>query len=206
MTRSRFSASKKDDHTQIAGRNWGKKRVLQSIFEVYSAFIDGLNLLLKGAIILILTALLVVMLMQVFFRYVLFSSLPWSEEVARFLLIWLVMLASAYGFSLGEHIKIEFFKKKFIDNEVLTSIFNIVIYIILLFMLSLMVYYGYDLAASISFQSSPALRISMFWPTLALPLGGAFMMLQTIKLLLAEFLNLLDSGGRTEQGSAGETG
>ncbi len=180
--------------------------MFQSIFKVYSAFIDGLNLLLKGAIILIITALLVVMLMQVFFRYVLFSSLPWSEEVARFLLIWLVMLASAYGFSLGEHIKIEFFKKKFIDNEVLTSIFNIAIYIILLFMLSLMVYYGYDLADGISFQSSPALRISMFWPTLALPLGGFLMMLQTIKLLLAEFFNLLGGGGRIEQDSAGETG
>ena len=48
----------------------------------------------EGALFLLSTALLVLIALQVFTRYVLQASLPWTEEVARMVLVWMVMLGA----------------------------------------------------------------------------------------------------------------
>lgn len=158
--------------------------MLNSFTSKYNKFIFYLNILLKWLIILILFALTVVVLMQVFFRYVMFASLPWSEEVSRYLQIWLVMIAAAYGFSYGEHIEVEFFKEKLQDRPLIYKVITSLIYILLLVVLYIFVTNSFDFASRVEFQRTPALRISMLWPTLALPVGGLLMMLQVVKLLL----------------------
>ena len=49
----------------------------------------------RGAAVTLLAVTVVIVILQVFFRYVLNSSLSWSEEAARYLFIW----ASVLGFS-----------------------------------------------------------------------------------------------------------
>jgi len=55
---------------------------------------------LLGAAILILAA-------QVFFRYVLNSSLTWPEELARFVFTWIIFLGAALAIRDGLHIRID---------------------------------------------------------------------------------------------------
>jgi len=55
---------------------------------------------LLGAAILILAA-------QVFFRYVLNSSLSWPEELARFVFTWIIFLGAALAIRDGLHIRID---------------------------------------------------------------------------------------------------
>src|SRR3990170_4887410 len=43
----------------------------------------------------ILGVIVIVMFLQVFFRYALNNSLTWNEEITRFLFIWLVFLGTA---------------------------------------------------------------------------------------------------------------
>lgn len=50
--------------------------------------------------------------LQVFCRYVLRSSLGWSEEFQRYGLIWMVFLALVVGYRRGAHIGMEFFLEK----------------------------------------------------------------------------------------------
>ena len=45
--------------------------------------------------------------LQVFMRYVMGNSLSWSEELARYIFIWLIYLGISYGASVMKHIKIE---------------------------------------------------------------------------------------------------
>ncbi len=158
--------------------------MFNSFVSLYNKFIGYLNILLKWLIILLLFVLTVVVLMQVFFRYVMFASLPWSEEVSRYLQIWLVMIAAAYGFSYGEHIEVKFFKEKLQEKPLLYKVITSLIYILLLLVLYIFVTYSFDFASRVEFQRTPALRISMLWPTLALPVGGFLMILQVLKLLL----------------------
>lgn len=162
----------------------GESTLLDTFASIYNRFISYLNIILKWLVILILFALTVVVLLQVFFRYVMFASLPWSEEVSRYLQIWLVMIAAAYGFSYGEHIEVKFFKEKLQVKPLLYKIITATIYLLLLAVLYIFVTNSLDFANRVEFQRTPALRISMYWPTLALPVGGILMMLQVVKLLL----------------------
>lgn len=56
------------------------------------------------ALMLAMTAILAV---QVFMRYVMGASLAWSEEIARYMFIWLIYLSISYGARQMRHIKID---------------------------------------------------------------------------------------------------
>lgn len=53
-----------------------------------------------------LASLVVVLALQVFFRYVLNLGLSWSEEVSRFLFIWFVYVSASYAVQRGTHIRV----------------------------------------------------------------------------------------------------
>ena len=50
-----------------------------------------------------------VMLVSILFRYVLNSSLSWSDEFVRYLFVWLTLVGSAVVFRDHEHIRIDYF-------------------------------------------------------------------------------------------------
>jgi C4-dicarboxylate transporter, DctQ subunit len=53
-----------------------------------------------------LAALVAVLVLQVFSRYVLQVGISWSEEVSRFLFIWFVYLSASYAVQVGTHIRV----------------------------------------------------------------------------------------------------
>lgn len=53
-----------------------------------------------------LATLVVVLVLQVFFRYVLKIGISWSEEVSRFLFIWFVYISASYAVQVGTHIRV----------------------------------------------------------------------------------------------------
>jgi C4-dicarboxylate transporter DctQ subunit len=68
---------------------------------------DRLHRGLEAVTVLLLAVYFVLVVLQVFFRYVLNRSLFWSEELVRFALVWSVMLGSAVVAYRGEHIRID---------------------------------------------------------------------------------------------------
>ncbi|WP_209125199.1 TRAP transporter small permease [Alkalihalobacillus sp. BA299] len=109
--------------------------------------------------------------LQIFMRYVIGSSLSWSEELARYCFIWLIYIAIAYGVKKGRHITFDTIydilpdKGKKVIELVATIIFG-------LFALT-MIYYGYKVVMQIASygQTSPAMGISMVLVYLAAPVG-----------------------------------
>ncbi len=69
----------------------------------------------------------VIVFIQVFMRFVMGSSLAWSEELARYCFIWLVYIGISYGVKKQRHIKVDaallLFKEK--GKIVLAMIANI---------------------------------------------------------------------------------
>jgi len=51
----------------------------------------------------------VLIFIQVIMRYIFKNSLSWSEELARYLFIWLIYFGISYGAKIRKHIKIEAF-------------------------------------------------------------------------------------------------
>ncbi len=52
------------------------------------------------------------MLVAIFFRYVLNSSLFWSDEIVRYLFVWLTFLGAAIAVRDKAHIRVEYFVEK----------------------------------------------------------------------------------------------
>lgn len=49
----------------------------------------------------------VVVFVQVVFRFIVKSSLPWSEELSRYLQVYITFFGTAYGIQTGAHLGIE---------------------------------------------------------------------------------------------------
>lgn len=63
---------------------------------------------LEISICVVLMSLMTLLIfIQVIMRYVFSASLSWSEELARYLFIWLIYLGISYGCKIMKHIKID---------------------------------------------------------------------------------------------------
>lgn len=128
-------------------------------------------------IIIIVTALMVLtVLLGVFYRYVLRSPLGWTEELARFLMIWAALLAISVCIYHKEHVSIQIFMQLLPLKiaKVITFGINILVAIFL----GVLTYKGFEMAQNARAQYSFALRISMFWPLMSVPVSGALAFLQ----------------------------
>ena len=135
---------------------------------------DFLNHICELALIILLGAMAVVVFLQVLFRYVLHLPLFWTEEFARYCLVWASLLGAAVALKRGEHIAVTFFLDNFPKRAagVLTRVAQISILLIL----AVMVWGGIKLVLVTSAQISPALRIPMAIPYMALPIGSVIML------------------------------
>ena len=117
-------------------------------------------------------ALAAVITLQIVSR-VFFTSFAWTEEVARFLLIWITFLGAALAFQQGRHIAVTFVRDLMPLNlrRIITGA-GILVAIAFLVTLAMI---GWKYSGIQSFQKSPSLRISMFWVYLVMPASAAIM-------------------------------
>jgi TRAP-type C4-dicarboxylate transport system permease small subunit len=71
-----------------------------------------LDSILRPALVLLMIALVTAVSWQVISRYVFASPSSWTEEVARFLLIWIGVLGAAYAFRTGVHLGLDVLPQK----------------------------------------------------------------------------------------------
>jgi TRAP-type C4-dicarboxylate transport system permease small subunit len=76
---------------------------------VMEKLLAGIDWVLDKVTLTLLTLLNLVVGLQVFSRYVLNHSLFWSEELARYLFIWLVFLSAAMVLRQDRHIQVSAF-------------------------------------------------------------------------------------------------
>jgi TRAP-type C4-dicarboxylate transport system permease small subunit len=77
------------------------------VLGVYSRALDRLDLAAKWLIIAAMAVMIVVVSVQVALRYLLNTSLDWSDEVSRLLFVWCMFLAIPLGIREGAHVGIE---------------------------------------------------------------------------------------------------
>jgi TRAP-type C4-dicarboxylate transport system permease small subunit len=124
----------------------------------------------------------VVVLLGVFTRYVLNDALPWTEEAARYTLLWLSWLGGGLAIRRGAHIAAEFLIDRLPANLRAAVVFAGRLGVI--FFLGICVWYGAGLVQRVSFQSTIALGISMQLPYAAVPVGAALMIYHLLVLML----------------------
>lgn len=110
-------------------------------------------------------------LFQVVARFVLEQPSVWSEEVLRRLLVWMVMLGAAATFRRGAQISVDVLAR-FARGRPWARALRASMATITLAFLGVLVWFGFDLAWRIRFQTFASLEISMAWAYLAIPVGA----------------------------------
>jgi len=129
---------------------------------------------LEASLIILLIAIVVVTFIQVLFRYFLHFSLGWTEELARFLLLWLASLACAYGFKTKSHFVLKFFVNIFppFPQKIIKTL---VTFGLSLFM-GLFIWKALEYTLRVANQTAPSTRVSMAIPYSSAAVGGILML------------------------------
>lgn len=107
---------------------------------------------------------------QVFFRYAVGASLFWSEELMRYLMIWLVFLTAGVAYSRGELLGMRMVVDALPHR--LRNIVNLSGRILILIFLFVVAFYGFDFAYRTRFQQAVALQFSLFWVHVSIAAGA----------------------------------
>jgi TRAP-type C4-dicarboxylate transport system permease small subunit len=154
--------------------------------------------------LMIAVALLVVdVVWGVFTRYVMGEQAKWTEELARFLLVWVSLLGGAVAFGIKGHLGVDYFVGKF-DPDV-RKMMALFTHVVVLFFAAAIFVYGGGRVVSDALameQMTPALGIKMGHVYLALPISGLFMVLFTIENLIETWIT--PAGELDDGGSVGE--
>ena len=142
---------------------------------------DIINRITEVVLVIILAAMAVVVFLQVIFRYVFNFPLFWTEEFARYCLVWASLLGSAVAIKRGQHIAVTMLVERF--PPALSRVLKIMALMSVAVILSIILWGGIQLVAITRAQVSPALRVSMSVPYLAVPVGAGLMLLHTIGFL-----------------------
>jgi TRAP-type C4-dicarboxylate transport system permease small subunit len=134
----------------------------------------------KTLLVVMSSVMAITILFQVFLRYVAKASLPWSEELARYLMVWIGLMGASIAMHEGRHVGVSVVVDRM--RGPLKRLLAGVALLGVLWFLWLMISQGIVLLGNIWQQRSPALNLPMVIPYAAVPLGALFM---TVQVLLA---------------------
>ena len=130
-------------------------------------------------VIVAMFALMVaVIFLQVIMRYVFSNSLSWSEELGKFLFVWITWLGISLGERKGEHIKITMLTDR-LPFRVAQAV-NILSEIVVIVICAVTFYYGISLVFSQMGTHYAGIKISVSWGYLAVVIGCGLMILRSI--------------------------
>jgi TRAP-type C4-dicarboxylate transport system permease small subunit len=127
-----------------------------------------------------LAAMSIIIILQVFQRYVVQQSLDWPEELARYLFIFAVYIGSSFAASERRHLEVTIVRTVF--GTKIGNYFTILAYLITVIFCGIMFVWGIMMIQFVmeSNQVAPALQFPMWIAYICIPLGFLLMALRTI--------------------------
>lgn len=160
--------------------------------------IDIGNKIEEWFLVVLMAIVAVVVFIQVICRMI-GSSLPWSEELTRYLTIWVTFVGASYGFRKNAHIGMDAFKAFLPERgrafiELLGAILCVAISVLCI------IFSSSILATQMNYgQVSPAMRIPMWIPYAAIPVGFALCALRNVGLAWQNLMALLGKAPMKEE-------
>ena len=160
------------------------------LLERLRLLVDGIEAVARVAVLGLTLLVLLVMLAQVFFRYVLNSSLQWSEELAVWGMVWMVFVGSVLLVRRSEHISITTLVR-IVPPEMrpYLVIFNKVAALVFLVIVG---YYGIEVFRGTFHAKSPSIGLSTRWIKLAIPTGAVLMAVVAVHAIADDLRRLVN--------------
>jgi len=158
--------------------------------------------------VLAISVMVFVILLQVYFRYILGSALPWPDEAARFCMLWMTGLMAPTALREGGFVAIDTIDA--ILPNVVSRVLQIILLLVSLLVLLVAVRIGWNevtglggrfttaslyLPLSLSFDEW--YRVPRSWMMTSLLVGIVLLILVNIELILSRLVSLFNTGNNT---------
>lgn len=148
----------------------------------FISLIDWINSCVKSILALAMISMVVLIFTQIIVRFVLpklglSASLPWTEEAARYLMVWIIFLGGAIAARHGLLIAVTALLEA-APAHLSRMLKTLSLWVTAGFFLA-MTWYGWLWAGFGADEISPALTISKFWLYLSMPAGCLLAALNT---------------------------
>lgn len=151
-----------------------------------------LRSVLKWVSIVALVGMALFINLNVFFRYVLNSSLSWPSGVSIILNIWVTYVGGAVAYYVGDHVSVQYVHRK-LPTEVARAVTVLINCLVILLGLA-MVRWGTGLALSQAssqtvYEVLGVRSISLFWTRIPLAIGGFYLLFEAGRRIVAVVLD-----------------
>jgi TRAP-type C4-dicarboxylate transport system permease small subunit len=162
-----------------------------SFLNLIDAIVQPLIKLCKIAVISCVLSIALIVSTSIFFRYVLNDSITWSEEIAKYLMVWMVFVGAPVAMVQSRHIAIEMFPNLF-RPRIRALIFLIVNLLIVLTM-AFWTYRGFTYTVGgMSQVMSSFDKIPLGVVFASIPFGSCIMMIISFQISLNQILVIID--------------
>lgn len=147
---------------------------------------------------LLLACMLSLMVVHVFFRYIMNSSFGWTEELSRFMMIWMAFLFFPAAHRQGLNASLEIVTNRFRDStpwNLLQLVLEVCILAVLVWCINL----GFERMERGATTQSLSLGISMTLVYLVLPISFALTALSSVERVLRLFCTLFNLNTSPQQ-------
>ena len=145
--------------------------------------------------------MVVVILIQVFFRYILNNALPWPDELARFLMLWMTGFIAPSAYRWGGFVSIEMLPKllpRSIENILLLILLSLSLFILIIgFQLGLQhikigwIFESSSIKIPFHLIGGEQKALKLAWMYMSLPVGIFLLILVNIELILRKLFLIL---------------
>jgi len=140
-----------------------------------------------AVLISLVAAMTLIVFLQVVYRYILIQPLYWSEELARYLFVWVSILGAALGLQKRGHFGLDFFYRMLPDQK--RRFLQFLIHLLVGCVILVILVQGVKLVQATVLQKSPAMEISMGWAYACLPVGAGLMVIHLVAIFFKDWSN-----------------
>ncbi|MEL0636487.1 TRAP transporter small permease [Marinomonas sp. TI.3.20] len=160
--------------------------IILKILVTYLARINELiNKIGRQVAWVLVAAMISSILLQVFCRYVLNNALPWPEEAARGLMIWMTAMVAGEAYRKGSFVAIDMLAQALPEKA--SSLLKLLLFIVSGIVLVKLSFLGVDFFENGFRARAASMPISRAWIYLAMPVCFITMLLANVELCLREF-------------------
>ena len=170
---------------------------LKAIFRRIIALLAGVNgpvsVSARNLAAGFLAAMTVIVLMQVFFRYVLNNSLTWTEEVAKIMMVWSAFLVAPWAYRMGANVSIDMLAAALSRGARLLlrlALNLLILWIVAIFFAESLEFWERGLTVR-----AATMPVQMAWFYSVVPFGFAGLFLVGVELFFRDLMALVDPGG-----------
>lgn len=154
-----------------------------SVITFFRKLSGTINKISMTICVALLGAMVVITFVQIICR-VFFTALSWSEELARYFLIWSSLLGAGCVYKSGSNIAVLFIQN--LLPEKLKKFAKILVHILCGIFFALAIYHGIRYMGLMGIQKSAALHIPMKYMYFSIPIGCGLMELHAFNAILEE--------------------